>query len=429
VRRVSGESGASSGPDDAAGPVDSSSSPSNPANASPVGQADSDLPADATDIEELLRSLSLARLAMAAELSAAAGALDDQRPDVAADLVLGAQSDLRTLRAGVVTRQAKELAPAFLAAGGGAGESSSQQPARSEEPPATPRRSIRLGRWQGKVLAGALALGVSLLVLPHAGGGSTRQSPPAGAAAAPQQIIDVKLVSSEFSTLRDALQARTVAAPIVLTAGRNWHSALALSLVTASTHTGTATEIVKMLREERALLASPAMRTPALRAAAVSLKANSDSLFARLRRLADTKVLAVLPQAITALPLPLPVTPTPTTAPGTGTSPTPKPQVTPDPQPSTGPTTVPTAPVPPVNVPTQPAPTAAPTTAPPVAPIPLPTLPNLPSLPLPSLPALPNLLGSLSGGRLPSTTTGSSTTSSQQTMGTAAEPTEQPATP
>jgi hypothetical protein len=306
VRSLDGGSSASSDPDDPLSHLDLESFAD-----SPVGGP----PAEAQDIQELLAGLSLLRLSMSAELSAAAGALEDQRPDVAADLVGGARIDLEKLRASVARERARELAPAMVGAGPEA-QPLADSPAESDD--AAPvervvlpaRRGVSLANWQGRILAGALALGLALTVLPHDGSGGSPAKQ--GAAEAQQQFADIKLVSSEFSTLRETLQSKSPAVAGVLAAGRNWNTAVARSLPDASTNATTATQIVELLREERTLLAAPALSTPELREATLQLSSSADSLFARLRALASSQVLAVLPVVLTALPLP--TTPTPATA-------------------------------------------------------------------------------------------------------------------
>jgi hypothetical protein len=381
VRRQSDGSSASSDPDGVARRTDPPS-PNTP-RPKPVNPADPDLPADAKDIEELLANLSMLRLAMSAELSAAAGALEDQRPDVAADLLGGARSDLENLRASVAKQSAREVAPALLAAK----PPSNQAGPGAEAPPGSvpaPRRSIRLAAWQGRILAGALAVGLVLMVLPHGGGGGQSQEPSASAAS--QQATDVRLVSSEFTTLRQTLESKTPALASVLTAGQNWHTAVARTLPIASKQAATATQIVALLREERALLATPAMRSPSMRQAAIDLKASADGLFTRLRALASRQVLAVLPEAITALPLPI-TSLAPSANPSTDTGVIAQPSGSPATPPVADQTSgTPSTPVPSLVAPNSPAPTTAP------------TVPSLPlPLPLPSLPVLPGLIQHLTG--------------------------------
>ena len=399
VRRLDGGSSASSDPDDVTRRLE-------PENRFPVrpepheAAADGAVggpPANAQDIEQLLASLSLLRLAMSAELSAAAGALEDQRPDVAADLVGGARSDLQQLRAGVARRQARELAPALVGAGRKADSAPGALPQTDDAAPLTlavphPRRSVGLGNWQGRILAGALAVALALMVLPHSGSGGNPARP--SAAKAQSQAFDVKLVSSEFSTLLESLQSPTPAAASVLAAGRNWHTAVARSLPDAATHATTATQIVELLREERALLATPAMNTPAMRETATTLASSADSLLARLRALASSQVLAVLPAALAALPLPLTPTPAKTTeAPGTKSGPAPA--STQDANPVT-----PAAPQPTFSAPGATAPTTAPSG--PSLPIPLPNPPLLPNLP-----TLPDIISHLGGLKSSQDTTSS----------------------
>jgi hypothetical protein len=382
VRRLNGGSGASSDPDDVARPIDPKSPSATSSNA--ADPTHPELPAGAREIEELLAGLSQLRLAMSAELSAAAGALDDQRPDIAADLVAGARGDLEKLRASVARRTARELAPTLVAAdphSGGPAEPPLAAAASASVP--RPRRSIAVPRWQGRILAGALAVGLSVLLL-SPGGNSQSPQPNAAKAQEQSQAIDVRLVSSEFTTLRQTLESTTSVPAIVLEAGQSWHTAVERTLPTASKHAATATQIVALLREERALLASPAMRAPSMRGAAVELKASADNLFARLRALASTQVLAVLPDAITALPVAVtPATPDASASPDATT--VPDPQETPTTPPaSEAPSVTPTNPVPSLEAPSTPAPTTAP------------TLPSLP-IPLPSLPALPDLIQHLTG--------------------------------
>ncbi len=110
MRGSNGGSGAGPGGDETKGAADPKGS------ASPVG------PASAADVEEMLRALSQVRLSISAELSAAAGALDAQRPDVAREIFAGATADLARLRAVATARQAREDLPVLVgAAAGGAG--------------------------------------------------------------------------------------------------------------------------------------------------------------------------------------------------------------------------------------------------------------------------------------------------------------------
>ena len=405
MQGLGGGLGASSDSDDAfhlGDPKSPKSSPVPPRSAGDARSAAAQDPADARDIEELLAGLSRLRLAMSAELSATAGALDAQRPDIASDLLGGARIELQRLRVAVVKQGARQLAPALTAAGpedtGPIGAARS-----SGEGSVVPRshrahRKVKVGNWQGRVLAGALALGLALMALPHSsrdGGSSSKPN------AAQVQSIDVKLVSSEFSTLRQTLQAKSPAAASILAAGQVWHTAVARTLPNASTHATTATQIVALLREERALLATPAMGTPAMREAAVELKSSADGLLAQLRSLATTQVLAVLPTAITALPLPTPIpTPSPTEPPVT-TVVVPSPGVTPPPPTAPSTPVAPVTPAPTATVPSVPAPT---------------TVATIPPSPLPSpiaLPSLPNLIGNL--GTLGGLTTTQDTTGSTVT--------------
>jgi hypothetical protein len=367
VRRLDGGSSASSDPDDPLSHLDLESLAD-----SPVGEP----PSEAQDIQELLAGLSLLRLSMSAELSAAAGALEEQRPDVAADLVGGARIDLEKLRASVARERARELAPAMV------GASPETQPLADSPPEsddAAPvervvlpaRRGVGLGNWQGRILAGALAIGLALMVLPDGGSGGSPAKP--GASEAQHQLADIKLVSSEFSTLRETLLSESPAVASVLAAGLSWHTAVARSLPDASTNATTATQIVEFLREERTLLAAPALGAPRLREATLQLSSSADSLFARLRALASSQVLAVLPVVLTALPLP--TTPTPATATeAPGTNIVQPPASTPTPAEKGNPVS-----------PANPQPSFAVPSAP---------LPSLP-IPLRSLPALPRIMAHL----------------------------------
>jgi hypothetical protein len=380
VRRLDGGSSASSDPDDSLSRLDLESFADGPI---------AEPPAEAQDIQELLAGLSLLRLSMSAELSAAAGALEDQRPDVAADLVGGARIDLEKLRASVARQRAPELAPALVGAGPEAQLPAASPPGSDDAAPVErvllpARRGVGLGDWQGRILAGALALGLSLTVLPHDGSGGSPAKP---GAEAQQQFADIKLVSSEFSTLRETLQSKSPAVASVLAAGRNWHTAVARSLPDASTNATTATQIVALLREERTLLAAPALGTPELREATLQLSSNADSLFARLRALASSQVLAVLPVVLTALPLPTP--PIPVTASEAPDTKVPPPASRPTPA-EKG------TPVSPANPqPSFVAPSA-----------PTPSLPSLP-IPLRSLPALPRIMAHLGGLTVSQETTSS----------------------
>jgi hypothetical protein len=411
MRRLDGGSSAASDPDDSPRRSDPESRPDSSRDSlestghSPVDE----LPADAQDIEQLLASLSLLRLAMSAELSAAAGALEEQRPDVAADLVDGAHVELQQLRASVSSRRARELAPALVGGGPeeplsaiGSRQDGDAAPVMSAVPHA--RRGVGLGHWQGRILAGALAIGLALMVLPHSGSGRAPTRP--GAANAQPQAINVKLVSSEFTTLRETLESKTPAAASVLAAARNWHTAVARSLPVASTHAAAATQIVELLREERALLGTPAMSTPQLRETAIELTNAADSLFARLRALASSQVLAVLPDVLTALPIPS-TTPAPAQSSEPPSIAVPTPEGTPTAPDSSTPAS-PAAPQPTFPAPSSPAPATNPGL--PALPLPLPSLPALPALP-----ALPNIiahLGGLTGSQ--ETTSSADQTSSDQ---------------
>ncbi len=335
------------------------------------GDPDGETPghsADAAQIQALLSELSRARLAISADLSAAAGALDDSRPDVASDMVAGARRELGGLldparRPGNTNPLVGT--PASVPDGEGAGSDAG-----------APRPRRRLAR----ALAGAAALVVAIAVVPQLTRGSSH--PAQGAtAAAPSPAIE--LASSEFARLSQRLTAADASPAAILAAGRSWHSAIARDLPAVAGRPGIASKAVTMLRLERTLLlVSPALQAPQNRTVAVTLAQSSDSLLAQLRRLAQPQVLALLPAAIQALPLSVPSKPT---APLAGARPVP---VTGAAAPAgTSPAPAPAGPHPAAVNPTMPQQPSQPSPAPSVG----------SGLPVP-VPPLPSTLGQGSGG-------------------------------
>lgn len=342
-------------------------------------------PADAAEIEALLRALSELRLSVSADLSAVAGALDAERPDIAAEVVTGARRDVAHLSSAVKRHELPLPIPALVSAGGGSGRASDdadQSPDSGVEPGQTRRRSWR-GHHAGRILVGAMALALAVVVGPQLGGSSGSKPKPAAApTVAPS--VDFHLVSAEFQQLRSALAAPKPTPTAMLVAGRRWQATVARSLPVAATNVSEAKQVVSLLRQERTLLvAAPTRRTPALRAASTTLISSADTLLATLRSLANAAVLAVLPHEITTLPTTRPHRPVPTAHPTA-----PKKRTTH--QPPAGTTTTPVTP------PTR--------STGPVAPLPLP-VPKLPSLPIP----VPAGSGPSTPLQLPGAGTGSGT--------------------
>ncbi len=321
--------------------------------------------ADVADIRALLEDLSRLRLSMSAELSGAAGALEDGRRDIAASMVDSARRDLGEMRAAAIARGSRP-APDGVVPG-----------AR----PATRRPLRRTGR----ALAGAVALALAVVLVPHLAGGSsspgssvtTAQSDPGAT-----PTIDARLVSDEFEKLRQAVQSPDANPADVLTAARNWQRSLTASLAGAATRPDQAKRIVMLLRKEAELLrTSPQLRSPIMLDAANQLRGNADTVLTQLRSIADTSVLSQLPETIiptsssasvTASPAPLPVAPLPTVPGGVvATPPTDVPTpVEPAPTPSepvTTPTPVPPAPTPDPSQTPDPVQTPDPTLPPPSA--------------------------------------------------------------
>ncbi len=323
--------------------------------------------ADAAQIRALLHELSRARLAVSADLSAAAGALDDDRPDVASDMVAGARRELVDL----LDPQRREGHPKPL---GGVSESGSGADSAAPDPDGR-RPRHRLARS----LAAAAALVVAIAVVPQVTRSSGHPAPGA-AAAAPSPSIE--LASSEFATLSQRLTAADASPAAILAAGRSWHSAIARDLPTVAGQLSTAGAAVTMLRLERTLLqVSPTLRAPQNRTVATALATASDSLLVQLRRLASPRVLAILPAAIQALPLSSPSKPT---SPLAGATPAPATNAA-----GTAPTQAPAGPDTGAANPTVPLP--------PGQPSPAPALGSGPPLPVPQLP-LPSTLGRLTDG-------------------------------
>jgi hypothetical protein len=340
------------------------------------GDADEATPghsAEAAQIQELLSELSRVRLAVSADLSAAAGALDDDRPDVASDMMAGARRELREL---LDPARPSRLIPTpstqLVSAGA---ETADDKQATPRGSGGGPRRHV------ARALAGAAALAVAIAVLPQiAGGNSSHRAPGAAAAARPSPAM--RLASSEFTMFSKQLIAADASPATILAAGRAWQSAVTRDLPSAASQASSAADLVTMLRAERTLLqVSPTLRAPRNHAVAASLATESDSLLARLRQLASPQVLAILPAAIQALPISAPSKPT---SPVAGATPATA-AVTP-PSGTTG-----------GEVPTAPTTGATNPTAPQVSsgPVPAPTLD--PGLLVPQLP-LPSTLGQLTGG-------------------------------
>jgi hypothetical protein len=336
---------------------------------------------DAAQIQALLQSLSQVRLAVSADLSAAAGALEDDRADIAAEVIAGARGELAELRAAARRRESAP-SPFPRKVPVSVGGPSATGP-RSDPEPRVPEQEIRRPRHRvARALAGAAALAVAIAVIPQVAGGSSHASNGASAAIGTEASPDIRLASSEFTELSQRLLAADAAPATILAAERTWQSAVATSLPNASTDVTAASAVVTMLRQERALLAvSPALSAPANRSLASSLAASSQSLLSRLRQIADPKVLAILPTVLNALAAPTTTTApvaAATPAPGTGTAPS-------EPATGTG-TEAGTLPTPPAG-----STGATNPQAPPSAPA------SNDPLPSPG-PTLPSTLGQLTGG-------------------------------
>lgn len=352
--------------------------------------------ADPADIEALLEILSQLRHTLAADLSAAAGALEDQRPDIASQVLGGARDDLARLReparqqpvpADVKTR---EPAAAALVAAGAPGlpapaalqGGSSASPDQPGDGPAPRRHRSRYGR----LAVSAMALGLAVAVLPRLEATSSHTTPRPRSTAA----TGIQLVSAEFSQLRQVLEAPHPTALSLERVGQSWQQAVESSLPTAATQAALANQVVTLLRQERTLVGLVLINasTPSsLRTAATMLNNNADTLLGQLRALAGARVLSAIPTRITALALPQVTSPdasSPATAPARGGSP------------AQGGASA----VPPASTPTTPMPSNTP--PPPVLPLPsglpLPTAP-LPGQPLPIDPGsgLSSLLNQLTG--------------------------------
>ncbi len=354
----------------------------------------------AAELETLLEALAQLRLSVSADLSAAAGALDCDRPDIASDLLAGTRADLRSVRRRTAERPEVLPETAFDAAPAASGELVGEADG-NERLRTLPQR--RRAGWKGKVLAGAMALAAAVVVVPQVTGGSSTSRQPATVAAGADQL---QLVSAEFAAVRQALTAAHPDAREALSAGARWERALAGELPAAAKNPAAARHIVTLLREERTLLRRSATHphSTAMRAAALRLGARSQDLFTQLRHLADRTVLATLPAVLDSLPL-LPATPRPATHPTTPPS-----------------SADPAAPAP-VDGRNAPEPPTSPLpTAPVVRPAPTPTNPSgsLPSVPLPAVPQLPNPLPSVIAplsGLLPPALSSPSATSGTGTHG------------
>jgi hypothetical protein len=248
--------------------------------------------ADAAQVRALLSQLSRARLSVSAELSAAAGALEDDRADIAADMLAGAQREMSGLRAA-----ARQQPPA---------------PVPAQSIPDTDSRGGPRHRL-ARALAGAAALAMAIAVVPQI----TRSSshPTTGAAAAGPATPAITLASNAFTALTQRLTAANASPTAILAAGRSWQAAVSHDLPTAAGSVASASSVVTMLRVERTLLqASPALRAPQNRTVAQALDSGPNSLLTQLRRLASPSVLQTLPAIIQALPLATTSTPGTTVA-------------------------------------------------------------------------------------------------------------------
>lgn len=340
------------------------------------GDAHAEMPGqsvDAARIQALLNDLSRVRLAVSADLSAAAGALDDRRGDIASDVIAGARRELAELRAshGGLQGDSSSL-PQLLTVGG--------SPTDAPEAPITPAiPAARGGRSRlTRALAAAAVLAVAVAVVPQVARGSSH---PSSGTTAAEQSPAIHLASSEFGLLSQRLTAAHETPAAILAAERSWQSAVSSDLPSAATQASGASAVVSMLREERTLLqASPTLRATQNRALAATLAAGTESLLAQLRRLADPQVLAILPTAIQALPIGNPDKPA---LPHSSATPSPASSATSAPG---GPSPSPSSPTTGATSPAAPEPSSG------TAPLPDPGngLPELP-VPLPSL-------GQLTGG-------------------------------
>jgi hypothetical protein len=345
---------------------------------------------EAAEIQALLRSLSQVRLAVSADLSAAAGALEDDRPDIAADVLSGARGELAELRARV--RRREHLPSPFpqkvAVSVGGSGTAAPAGDVELRVPDQEVRRPRHL---LARALAGAGALAIAIAVIPQITRSSSHPSNGTAGATAVQQSPDIRLASSEFTLLSQRLLAADASPATIVTAERSWQGAVASSLPAASANTATASAVVTMLQQERTLLAaSPALRAPANQALATALAASSQGLLTRLRELAHPQVLAILPTVLRAVPL----RPTSASAaPTPGATRTPGVPVTPTgPTSGTGTGAVPTPAVPSAGATDPSVPPSAP--APSGGPVQLPVPDPTQLLPVP----LPSTLGQLPGG-------------------------------
>ena len=342
---------------------------------------------DAAQIQALLQALSQVRLAVSADLSAAAGALEDDRPDIAADVIAGARAELAELRAAARRREPvpspfPRKVPVTAGAPGVTDPQAAPEPGVPEQQIQRPRHLL------ARALAAAAALAVAITVIPQVTRGSSHSTTGAAGTAAAEQSPSIRLASSEFTVLSQRLLAADAAPATIVAAARSWQGAVASSLPSASTQPATASAVVTMLQQERTLLqVSPALRAPANRPLATSLAANSQSLLTRLRQLAGPQVLAILPTVLGALPLPGPGV---TTGPQAGT--TPAPSTAPSrPASGTGSGSLPSSAVPSAGTTNPAAPPSAPAS---IGPLPLPQPDPGNVLPLP----LPSTLGQLTGG-------------------------------
>ena len=379
-------------PDGTAGAVGSAS----PADAGPDGSPDRELagPATAEDVKALIEGISRLRLAASTDLSAAAGAMDAGRPEVAAELVAGTQVDLARLNHSFLRREQEATERELVSAGVGgrvAGHAGGIADADSSSSPGANEARNRPAplRHPGRILAGVALLAVTLLMAPRLDGGAGSAGNATATAAARSQSPQIRLVSAEFQALQSALRSPDATAAAVLEAGKNWQRAVSQSLSAASTHVQTASQLVLLLRQERTLISDAGQQSPALSEATQTLAGGSDTLLDTLRGMAEGPVLEALPTAITVLPSqPSGGTSTAATNPSTGettspATPTPGGSASPAPEPTAGTTPTPvTTPTP--STPAQPTPPAPSSPAPTPSPTAVTTPTPSPSLPLTS---------------------------------------------
>ena len=404
------DNGSASAAEDSASAAISSSSDSS--NSELTG------PATAEDVQALIEGLSRLRLSASIDLSAAAGAMDAGRPEVAADLVAGTQVDLAHLRHAFLRREMEANDKELVSAGVGDRSSGGAGGISDADSVGSPRANESRGRipaplrHPGRILAGVALLAVTLLMAPRLDGGSDGSGGGGSASAAGQsQSPQIRLVSVEFQALQTTLRSPDATPAAVLEAGKKWQRAVTQSLSAASTHIETAGQLVLLLRQERTLISDAGLQSPALSEATLTLAGGSDTLLNTLRGMAEPPVLRTLPTTITVLPSQPSGTTTPVSTPSTGTAtPTTGGSASPAPEPTTGvpttPATTPTPTTPAEPTPpdqSSPAPTPSPTTTTPTP------SPSLPQTVLPQL-QIPQALASVGVSKAtlaPSTTTGS----------------------